>query len=344
MNKIIVSFCLISFFANAQIEKTTDNLSSFPNFGNQISVENWLSENKIPAIGIGIIESGKLSQIKVYGNLKEKEKASYHTIFKVASLTKPIVSMLTLKLVSNGNWNLDEPIYKYWIDPDVMNDPRNKLLTTRHILTHQTGFLNWRRQHKTKKLTFDFEPGTNFKYSGEGFEYLKHALERKFNMSIEKLSDSLLFKPIGMKDTRFTWNEKIDQNRYAFNHNKNGEVLETIKNTKASAADHLLSTIEDYGKFAAFVLQGADLTKEIYKEMIDLQVKTPNESYFGLGWEIIPDWYGKKMLIHTGSDPGVRTLIMLNLKEKKGLIIFSNSDNGGYLTWEKTIIEPILRN
>jgi CubicO group peptidase (beta-lactamase class C family) len=52
--------------------------------------------------------------------------------------------MLTLQLVSIGQWQLDEPIYKYWTDPDVINDPRHLKLTTRHILTHQTGFDNWR--------------------------------------------------------------------------------------------------------------------------------------------------------------------------------------------------------
>ena len=66
--------------------------------------------------------------------------------------------------------------------------------------------------------------------------------------------------------------------------------------------------------------------------------------FFGLGWEIIPDWYGEKILMHSGGDPGVRTLTLLNLQNKKGLIIFSNSDNGGYLLWEKTIIEPLLKD
>ena len=344
MCKIFLVFAIMPFITYSQVDKSVKKIDSFPNFGNTISVENWLAQNKIPAIGIGVIESGTLSHINIYGNLKGNKSAPYNTIFKVASLTKPIVSMLTLKLVSNGNWDLDEPLNKYWVDPDVIDDPRHQLLTTRHVLTHQTGFLNWRRQHKTKKLTFDFEPGTGFKYSGEGYEYLKNALEQKFKMPIEKLSDSLLFKPIGMPDTKFTWQENIDEKRYAFNHNSEGKLLETIKNKKAYASDLLLSTVEDYGRFAEFVLNGGDLSKNIYKEMIHSQVKTPNESYFGLGWEIIPDLYGKKILMHSGGDPGVRSLILLDLKNKRGLIIFSNSDNGGFLLWEKTIIEPFFKD
>lgn len=48
--------------------------------------------------------------------------------------------MLTLRLVSSGEWNLDEPLANYWVDPDVASDPRHKLLTTRHVLSHRTGF------------------------------------------------------------------------------------------------------------------------------------------------------------------------------------------------------------
>ena len=343
MYKIIVALIIMPFLSYSQIENLSDKLDSVPNFDNRSNIENWLEQNKIPAIGIGVIENGKLSSINVYGNLNENRTAPYNTIFKVASLTKPIVSMLTLQLVNNGDWDLDEPLDKYWIDPDILHDSRHKLLTTRHVLTHQTGFLNWRRQHKMKKLAFEFEPGTNFKYSGEGYEYLKNALERKFKMSLEKLSDSLLFKPIGMPDTKFTWLENIDEKRYAFNHNSEGKLLETVRNKKAYASDLLVSTIEDYGKFAAFVINGGGLSKEIYDEMVHMHIKTPNESYFGLGWESIPDLYGEKVLMHSGGDPGVRTLILINLEKKKGLIIFSNSDNGGFLLWEKTIIEPILK-
>jgi CubicO group peptidase (beta-lactamase class C family) len=81
-------------------------------------------------------------------------------------MTKPVVAMLTLKLVEQGQWNLDEPLYHYWIDPDIANDPRHKKMTTRHALSHQTGFPNGRKG----KLAFEFEPGTDFQYSGEGYE------------------------------------------------------------------------------------------------------------------------------------------------------------------------------
>ncbi|WP_310002855.1 serine hydrolase [Flavobacterium granuli] len=48
--------------------------------------------------------------------MKKDVTAPFNTIFNVASLTKPIVSMLTLKLVSSRKLKLDEPLYKYFVN------------------------------------------------------------------------------------------------------------------------------------------------------------------------------------------------------------------------------------
>lgn len=68
-------------------------------------------------------------------------------------------------------------------DPDIADNPYVKKLTTRIILSHQTGFPNWRGNNADGKLTFEFEPGTKYQYSGEGYEYLRKALEKKFKKS-----------------------------------------------------------------------------------------------------------------------------------------------------------------
>ena len=166
-----------------EIQKTDNSI-----FDNDKEIEKWLKSNNIPTLGIGVINEGKLQQIKVYGDLIDGETAPYNTIFNVASLTKPVTAIVALKLVSLGKWDLDEPIYKYWTDPDVADDPRSKKLTTRHILSHQTGFPNWRYLNKSKKLNFQFEPGTQYQYSGEGLEYLRKALENKFKKSLNQLA------------------------------------------------------------------------------------------------------------------------------------------------------------
>ena len=341
MYKILLAFIIIPFLANSQVEESIKKLDSFPNFGNQNSVENWLESKKVPAIGIGVITEGKLNHINVYGQLKENIKAPYNTIFRTASLTKPIYALLALKLIENGDWDLDEPIYHYWVDPDIKNDPRHKKLTTRLILSHQTGFQNWRNMNASKKLEFHSNPGEKFTYSGEGIVYLKNALERKFDLPIEKLVDSLIFKPIEMTDSHLVWNAQMEKksNRYAYNHDNKGKLLKTDKVTDTNHMGNLLCTIEDYSKFVINIMEGANISKELFNEMVTVQIQTKKVS-MGLGWELYQNFSnGEYVMIHTGGDPGVKTIAILLPKSKRGLLIFSNGESGYIEYWERIIKE-----
>jgi CubicO group peptidase (beta-lactamase class C family) len=261
--------------------------------------------------------------------------------------------MLALTLINKGKWKLDEPLYHYWTDPDIKDDPRNKKLTTRIVLSHQTGFLNWRWNNGGTKLAFQFEPGTRYQYSGEGFEYLRKAMEKKFGASLEVLSQKYLFQPLKMKDTRFTWNAAFEP-RFAAWHNKEGEPsYETRKRYDISAADDLLCTVGDYGKFGEWVLNGAGLSKKLFNEMISAQVVVGDHTSYGLGWMIVNDLPGNEYaLVHTGADVGVRAAIILLPKTKRGLVIMTNSDGGqeliknivtGALDCGKVIIDYLSR-
>lgn len=296
------------------------------NFENEI--KQLLVQQKVPALGIGVIENGNLKQIQVFGNADNNVPVKYNSIFKVASLTKPVTALVALKLISTGKLGLDEPLDKYWTDPDLKNDQRVKKLTPKIILSHQTGFANWRYLTENKKLRFEFEPGTKFQYSGEGFEYLRKALEKKFNKSLEALAAELVFKPAKMKDTHFCWDQSMDEKRYVKNYDKDGKAFETEKYYKANAAANLLTTVEDYGNFLAYILNGAGLSAQVLDEMHKSQITLNNNDYFGLGWEKLTGFSNNEYaLMHTGKDPGVNTIAIMFPKSKNAWLIFLNGDN-----------------
>ena len=291
-------------------------------------IEALIKANKVPALGLGIIENGHLMRTEVYGTLDTKTKAPYNTIFKVASLTKPIVAITVLKLIDQGLLELDEPLHPYWIDPDVATDPRTQKLTPRLILTHQTGFPNWRYLKDDNKLAFEFEPGTSYQYSGEGFEYLRKALESKFGKSIEEITKEQLFEPVGMTDTRFWWDKSMDESRYAQNFDMDGNLIPTHKYYEANAAANLLTTVEDYGRFVTYVINGAGLSNELFAEMQKHQTIVKDNNFFGLGWEILTGFSNDEtLLLHSGKDPGVSTLAVFFPKSKNGYVVFLNGDN-----------------
>jgi CubicO group peptidase (beta-lactamase class C family) len=312
-------------------------------FDNDQEIEKWLIQNNVPTLGIGVINNGKLQEVKVFGELKKGVAAPYNTIWNVASLTKPVTAIVTLKLVSEGKWNLDEPLYKYWTDPDIANDPNTKLLTTRIILSHQTGFPNWRFMNESGKLDFKFKPGTKYQYSGEGLEYLRRALENKFHKTLDQLADELIFKPLKMTDTQFIWNDKIDMSRYAINYDNKGKAYEPTKNKTANAADDLLTTIGDYGTFLCSVMNSDGLSKKVFDDMISHQIETKKNKYFGLGFEIYDLGNNDYALSHGGADKGVQTIFLLLPKTKQGLLIFTNVDDG-YKVYEKIVTHYLGEN
>jgi len=307
-------------------------------------VPKLLVKYKSPSVGIGIIENGKIEYIKVFGEHQKGHKAKSNTIYNVASITKPVVSAAVLKLVENGNWNLDEPLYHYFTDSDVQNDSLSKLLTTRHCLSHTTGFKNWRWDEQNGKLQFNFKPGTKFQYSGEGMEYLRKALEKKFQIGLDKLVDSLVFEPLKMKDATLGWLENKDTLRFAKWYNTQGALHQMDYKTKnINAADDMLITVNDMLLFGNAIMKQELIKAPLYQEMIKPQTSINKNTNQGLGWVICNKLENDEYILnHDGGDPGVVATLILLPKNKNGIAIFVNSDNGASIT--NLILSKIVKN
>jgi len=292
-------------------------------------ITQWQQDLSIPNVAVGIINNGKIESAKVYGNTITDKPAPANMMFEVASVTKVVFTTLVLKLVEAKHWDLDEPLYHYYTDPDVAANPYSKLLTARHVLSQQTGFDNWRWMNETGKLVFNFKPGTRFNYSGEGMEYLRLAIEHKFNKPLQVLADSILFKPWRMTDTHHDWDGKANFSRYAHMYDVDGkEIIKTDYSIQASAAAGITTTIGDMCRFALEVLNGAQLSPNLYNTMVTPQTVINPNLQQGLGWRVINLSTGEYALQHAGNDGGVAALMVLLPKTKRGIVVLTNADNG----------------
>lgn len=316
-----------------------DDHYPFPLFTTDSTIESLIKEFNIPSVSIGYINDGKLQQIRAFGEQKPNMPIEYNSIYKVASLAKPITALVVLKLIEAGKWKLNEPLANYYIAPEVKGNSYLNKLTTKYVLSQQSGFPNWRYLRADKKLVFEFEPGTKFQYSGEGFEYLRKAIENKFKKSLEQIANEILFTPLKMRDTHYYWSKFVDESRYAIESDTAGKPIKFKKYDTANAAANLLTTVEDYGKFLIDILDSAGLSPELYKQFISPQsTKKPGVNW-GLGMQVFPDLpNGEFALQHTGGDDGTKCMVLLLPKSKRGLIIFINSENG-LIIWRKIIEE-----
>lgn len=84
--------------------------------------------------------------------------------------------------------------------------------------------------------------------------------------------------------------------------------------------------MEDDSKF---MLYGAGLKKDLYREMMAKQVHIKPHKYFGLGWWVDTNVDDRgNALVYGGDDRGVHTIAFLLPKSRQGLLIFTNCDNG----------------
>ncbi|MBS1530221.1 MAG: beta-lactamase family protein [Bacteroidetes bacterium] len=321
---LIIIFLIISNAVVAQKDSVIRSLVR--------DVPVWMAQNHVPCAGVGLIENGRLKWLKTFGNLQQGYPAPANTLFNIASQTKPVTAMLTLKLIEAGLWNLDEPLSHYWIDPDIEGSPYLDQITTRIVLSHQTGFPNWRTDNGGTKLRFNFEPGTRFGYSGEGFEYLRRALESKFHQPLNVLMNAYLFKPLGMTNTQY-WSNNLDTSRFALWHDGQGKRYSISIQTGVSAADDLITTVEDYCKLGIAAMSGIGLPDTLFADMTRPQVKIKENYYRGLGWGLVKGLpNGEYALEHGGSDVGVRTMAVFLPKSKSGVVVMTNADNGMFVT------------
>lgn len=320
---LLVIFLLLSHAVWAQHDTVITSLER--------DIPHWMAANHVPCTGVGLIEDGHIRWLKVFGETQAGHPAPANTLFNIASQTKPVTAMLTLKLVQAGVWNLDEPLSHYWIDPDIAADPYLDKLTTRIVLSHQTGFPNWRTDNGGTRLQFRFEPGTSFGYSGEGFEYLRRALENKFHQPLNALLDTYLFPSLQMNETQY-WSDSLDADRFAMWHNGQGQPYDISIQTPVSAADDLISTVEDYCRLGIGTMNGLGLADTLFQEMIQPAVKVKDNYFRGLGWGLVQGLPGGEYALeHGGSDAGVRTMAIFLPASKRGIVVMTNADNGMFV-------------
>jgi len=313
-----------------------------PLFDDRAKILALMRQHNIPSMTIARIAGGMVAELRAFGVYDDGRAIPTDAIYNVASLTKPVTALTVLKLVADGQWSLDEPLSDHYVDPDVAGSPFLHDLTTRMVLTQRSGFPNWRYLTPSKKLAFEFKPGTRYQYSGEGFEYLRKALEKKFHKGLEELAQEQVFGPLGMKDTHYSFASNVDVSRYAPPHDANGKLIELPHHLNVNGAANLLTTAPDYARLMAALLNGAGLPPPLYKDMVTPQAHKASNVDWGLGWGIYENLGPGKVhaLQHTGGDDGIKAIAVLLPNDRDGILVISNSENGISL-WKKILEESL---
>ncbi len=297
----------------------------------------------IPGISAAFISQGKLVWSKNFGlkNAETKESISNETIFEAASLSKSVFAYAVLKLVDEGKLDLDVPLNKYLGNNyDVGDDERLSKITARRVLSHTTGFPNWRNRN-SKTLPILFTPGERFSYSGEGFEYLQGVVEHITKMPLEDFMKKSVFVPLKMNSSTYVWSDASIKLK-AGRHDSLGNFAGNEESMSPTSAASLLTNAEDYAKFLIAVLSGDGLKKETSRAMLTPQIrvdekctvctnKTVEKLSAEIGWGLgvgLETTDEGTSFWHWGDNGNVKAYFTVSDKTKNGFVFFADGASG----------------
>src|SRR5258708_6077679 len=187
-------------------------------------VPHWMELACVPGAVVAVIEKGSVAGVHALGVRRAEEAGAVDaaTIFEAASLSKPVFASAVLRLVAAKALDLDRPLDQ--ILP-LAPDPRAKLITARHVLSHSSGLQNWRNP-RNDKFEFSFPPGEKFSYSGDGYFYLQRAVEKITTRPFAHYMRETVLEPLGMTRSSYVWRE----DPYAASpHNFRGRPMEPFR-------------------------------------------------------------------------------------------------------------------
>ena len=307
----------------------------------QADIPALMNEADVPGMSIAVIRNGKVAWHNNFGvkNAKSAQPVDDNTVFEAASLSKPVFAYAVLKLVEQGKISLDVPLTAYLPKPYIEGDPRLDKITARIVLSHRTGFPNWRGDGNP--LTIHFTPGERFSYSGEGFVYLQRAVEQIEGKPLNDVMNALVFTPLGMTSSSYVWRPDFDE-RSATGHDSDGTPQDLWKPKEAGAASTLNTTAHDYALVVAAIVNGLGLKRAMFREMETPQIavnpdctncteKTAKELskniFWGLGWGIQRNG-SETSLWHWGDNGSFKCFVTANPARRSGVVMFTNSENG----------------
>ncbi|MFZ1805686.1 MAG: serine hydrolase domain-containing protein [Cyclobacteriaceae bacterium] len=277
-----------------------------------------------------------------------------NTVFQVASLSKWVSAFGIMKLVENGQLDLDAPVSTYltrWkLPPSEFN---NEGVTVRRLLSHTAGLTDGLgysgfekgtpvqpiEQSLTKALDADegvsgavrvgIEPGSEFKYSGGGYTLLQLIVEEVSGQTFADYMKQNIFQPLHMNHSTYTWSDSSSLELAEF-YNSNGTKAPHFRYTSL-AATSLYTSLSDLETFFQVFLVGKSnepigrnvLKPETIKMMRSPHAQTMGEDIWGLGTMLLVPTENDDFIIgHDGkSTPPINTAVRLNPNTGDGIIV-----------------------
>ena len=307
-------------------------------------VKAYLAETHAPGLSVAVIRGRDTLMMAGFG-LADRAKgkaATPATIYEIGSITKQFTSASIMRLVDQHKLSIDDELSKYL--------PRIPLhghrVTIRHLLTHTSGIHSYTevpawQPHWSEDLTpdsimgfvakdtFDFAPGTRYKYDNSGYVLLGMVIEKVSGQTYAKFLENEIFKPLKLTHTSYCPSHPTDP-AFAAGYSKNGDGVKPatyLSLTQPFAAGALCSTVGDLVMWERALTSGKVVSPESFALMSTAATLNDGKK-INYGFGLVPgEMSGHAFISHSGGIPGFATMEYYFPADTLAVVVFTNYDS-----------------
>lgn len=296
--------------------------ASIPQVDNAIS--GFMTQYNVPGLSLAISKNGKLVYAKSYGkaDVTAGTDVTNSSLFRIASVSKPITGIAIMKLVEAGQLNLDQKVFgagsilgtQYGTQP---YGPNITNITVRHLLHHVSGgwpnnatdamfsnptltldqLISWALDNQPLQHT----PGTNFAYSNFGYAVLGKVIAKISGQTYEQYVKTNVLQPAGISNMSIGGSTEAERkNNEVKYYGQGGQNPYGFNLPRMDANGGWIATATDLVKLLVRV-DGFSTKADILNAASITTMTTPSSiTNYALGWNVNTNnhWW------HIGSLPG----------------------------------------
>jgi CubicO group peptidase (beta-lactamase class C family) len=305
-----------------------------------------MAAERIPGLSISVVTRGQLRWASGYGeaDLENSVPATEETVYRLASVSKPITAVAALQLAEQGKLDLDAPVQKY-----VPSFPQKPWpVTTRALLGHLSGIRHYAEGEFESTRHFSsltealslfqndplvHEPGTKYHYSTYGYTLVGVVIEAAAGTAFAEQVRRAVFEPAGMATARVDdVLEIIPRRAHGYQKGPAGVLQNSgLANTSYKVpGGGLCATAPDLARFAIAVWDGTLLRPETRRRMFASEkTRDGNRTGYGLGWAVGTGPRGRKEVFHRGDQQRVTSLLYTQPERGLAVALFANLEGVG---------------
>lgn len=308
-------------------------------------VERTMQENKTPGMALALTSHAGLLHLSTYGfaNMNAHDPVTPETLFGIGSIGKSFTAVAILQLRDEGKLDLHVPITNYlpWLKINSTMP-----ITTHHLLTHTAGIPHMRMEltstlYQAFWLTeapTRFEPGNQYHYSSTAWDILSVLIEELGHKPYYEFLQKRILEPIGMNRSEPVFKNQMRM-RLAVSYeplyddqpsHSSYPLVESNWFEYGGGAGSVAATAEDLAAYLRMLLNhgtGASqriLSEESFRLLTQHAIRRGGNRYYGYGLEVSEE-QGHTLIGHGGGVQGFRSMMLGDLDDGLGVVVFANS-------------------